>query len=96
MTGGAQHDGGDGMAGVRVAWQGCAWHGRGARGMAGRTLHGVGVSTGSFRAPVAESSHSGIKPFCGRFLDAATTRSMTGGTRSMTGGARSMTGACAA
>ena len=22
MTGGAQHDGGDGMAGVRVAWQG--------------------------------------------------------------------------
>ena len=39
---------------------------------------GVGSSTSSFRAPVAQSSHLGLKPFHGHFLDAATTRSMTG------------------
>ena len=46
--------------------------------MTGSARHGVGVSTGSLRAPVAESSRSGLKLFCGRFLDAATARSMTG------------------
>ena len=45
-------------------------------------------STGSLRASVAESSHFGLKPFRGRFLDAATARSMTGGVRSVTGGAQ--------
>ena len=53
--------------------------------MAGGAWHGVGVSTPSFRAPVVESSHFGIKLFCCDFLDAATARSMTGG--SMAGGA---------
>ena len=38
-----------------------------------------------FRAPVAQSSHSGLKPFCCHFLNAATARSMAGG--GMTGGA---------
>ena len=51
----------------------------GVSGMTGDALHGVGISTPSFRAPVAESSHSGLKPFYGHFLDAATARSMTGG-----------------
>ena len=54
-------------------------------GMAGGALHGVGVSTASFRALVVESSHSRIKPFRCDFLDAATTRSMTVG-RNMAGG----------
>ena len=40
--------------------------------------HGTGSSTPSLRAPVAQSSHFGLKPFYGHFLDAATTRSMTG------------------
>ena len=39
---------------------------------------------------VAQSSNSGPESFCCYFLDAATTRSMTGGARSMTGGARSI------
>ena len=30
-------------------------------------LHGVGVFPRSFRAPVAQSSHSEIKPFCFAF-----------------------------
>ena len=57
----------------------------GGCGMAGGALHGIGVSTASFRALVAESSHSRLKPFYGHFLDAATTRSMTGGARGITG-----------
>ena len=46
--------------------------------MSGSAWHGVGSSTSSFRASVAKSSHLGLKPFCGHFLDAATVRSMTG------------------
>ena len=42
-------------------------------------LDGVGPSTSSFRASVAESSNPALKPFCGHFLDAATARSMTAG-----------------
>ena len=41
--------------------------------------HGVRCSTASFRALVAESSHSELKLFRGHFLDAAPARSMTGG-----------------
>ena len=51
--------------------------------------HGIGPSTPPLRAPVAESSNPGIKPFYGYFPDAATARSMTGA-RGMTEG--SMTG----
>ena len=46
--------------------------------MTEHVLHGVGSSTPSFRALVAESSNSVRNPFYGYFLDAATTRSMTG------------------
>ena len=60
--------------------------------MSGSTWHSVGSSTSSFRAPVAESSHFGLKPFCCHFLDAATVRSVTGGARSMTGDVHDMTG----
>ena len=68
----------------------CSLNPAGRRGFAGaagdeiflRSLilpgHGTGYSTGSFRAPVAQSRHPGLKPFRGRFLDAATARSMTG------------------
>ena len=41
-------------------------------------LDGVRPSTSPFRASVAKSSHLGLKPFCGHFLDAATACSMTG------------------
>ena len=41
-------------------------------------LDGVRPSTSSLRVPVAQSSHPGLKPFCGHFLDAATARGMTG------------------
>ena len=58
--------------------------------MAGGAWHGAGVSTPSFRASVAESSHFGLKPFRGRFLDAATARSMTEGARSMAGLVRAL------
>ena len=50
-------------------------------------MHGVGSSTLSFRALVAESSNCGIQPFCGHFLDAATARSMTEGMQHGRGGA---------
>ena len=62
-------------------------HGRGcgARrkvcGTAESVRHDAGSSTLSFRALVAESSNSGIQPFCCHFLDAATARSMTKGAR---------------
>ena len=36
--------------------------------MAGGALYGVGVSTGSFRAPVAESSNLRLRLFCCHFL----------------------------
>ena len=56
--------------------------------MAGSAWHGVGLSTSSFRASVAESSHFGLKLFCCHFLDAATARSMTGGRAACQGMAR--------
>ena len=47
--------------------------------MAGGAWHGAGPSTPSLRPPVTQSSHFGLKPFRSRFLDAATSRGMTGG-----------------
>ena len=60
--------------------------------MTAGALHGVGVSTPSFRALVAQSSNSGLKPFYGHFSGCCDCAQHDGGGRSMTGSERGMTG----